>query len=298
MNITVPTPYPELNQVLSELTERARAVLGENFVAAYLQGSFAVGDFDEHSDVDFLVVTETDVSGAQLTGLQAMHADIFDRGPEWARHLEGSYLPRPLANRAESLGVELLWYIDNGSRTLVRSVHDNTWVVRWVVRERGISLAGPEPKALFAPVSPDSLRAEVLQTMRDWGESLLAEPERMNNRWYQPFAVISYCRMLQTLETGTVESKPAGVRWGRTHLEPRWSGLIARAWAGRPDPSAKARQPADPVDLTLTGEFIRHAVRLAERREAGIAQYAGAKGAPAEGNQGEHDHGTTRPQAP
>src|SRR5450432_717950 len=41
-----PTPYGELNSVLAELVVGAQAVLGDNFRAAYLQGSFAVGDFD------------------------------------------------------------------------------------------------------------------------------------------------------------------------------------------------------------------------------------------------------------
>jgi predicted nucleotidyltransferase len=38
--------------VLGELVSGARAVLGSNFAGAYLQGSFAVGDADEQSDVD------------------------------------------------------------------------------------------------------------------------------------------------------------------------------------------------------------------------------------------------------
>lgn len=37
-----PTPYGELNVLLAELTGRARQILGARFVAAYLQGSFAV----------------------------------------------------------------------------------------------------------------------------------------------------------------------------------------------------------------------------------------------------------------
>jgi len=49
-----PTPYPELNAVLRELVESMQAILGESFVAACLQGSFAVGEFDRHSDVDFI----------------------------------------------------------------------------------------------------------------------------------------------------------------------------------------------------------------------------------------------------
>jgi hypothetical protein len=40
-----PTPYAELNGVLAHLLVGARAALKDNFVGAYLQGSFAVGDF-------------------------------------------------------------------------------------------------------------------------------------------------------------------------------------------------------------------------------------------------------------
>lgn len=45
-----PTAYAELNEVLRDLTERTAAILGDNFVGAYLQDSFAVGDADMHND--------------------------------------------------------------------------------------------------------------------------------------------------------------------------------------------------------------------------------------------------------
>jgi hypothetical protein len=54
----VPTPYPELDAVLQELVESVQAALSNSFVAACPQGSFAVGDFDRHSDVDFIVAIE------------------------------------------------------------------------------------------------------------------------------------------------------------------------------------------------------------------------------------------------
>jgi predicted nucleotidyltransferase len=56
-SIAQPTAFPDLNEVLRELVSSVQAILGENFCGAYLQGSFAVGDADEHSDVDFIVVT-------------------------------------------------------------------------------------------------------------------------------------------------------------------------------------------------------------------------------------------------
>ena len=91
---TLPTPYAELNAVLLELVALVRDALGANFIGAYLQGAFAVGDFDAYSDVDFLVVVEEDIADAQLPQLQALHGDVFQLPSAWAQHLEGSYIPR------------------------------------------------------------------------------------------------------------------------------------------------------------------------------------------------------------
>ena len=89
-----PTPYADLNVVLREFVTQVRNVLGDNFIGAYLQGSFAVGDFDIYSDVDFLILIKEDVSGDQLPPLQVLHADIFKLECPWAQHLEGSYIPK------------------------------------------------------------------------------------------------------------------------------------------------------------------------------------------------------------
>lgn len=236
-----------------------QAVLGQNFAAAYLQGSFAHGDWDTYSDVDFVVALEQEVAESDLPALQAMHARIYDLDSNWAKHLEGSYFPKETLRRPDPTNQPLL-YLDNGSRELIRSNHCNTLVVRWVVRECGITLAGPDPRKLVDPVSADDLRQEVLATMRDWARELFADPVRMNNRWYQPFAVLSYCRMLHTLHTGRIESKPAGARWATSALDGRWAGLIQRAWEERPDPSLKIRQKADPDDFANTLEFIEYAL--------------------------------------
>lgn len=259
-----PTPYPDLNGVLRELVGRDRQILGARFVGAYLQGSFAVGDFDRNSDVDWLVVTADDIPDNLLPALQAMHAAIYAMDVRWAKHLEGSYIPRAALGRGPLPG-ERFWYLDNGSRALVQSDHDNSLVVRWVTRERGVTLAGPSPHALVSPVAADDLRREVRTTMREWGAQLLADTERwMGNRWGQPFVVLSYCRMLHTLHTGTVESKPAGVRWAVQALDRRWAGLIERAWGERQDQYAKVYQPADPEDVASTRAFVAYALERSQ----------------------------------
>lgn len=258
---TAPTPFPELNAVLSEWLSAVQSALGDNFIAAYLQGSFAVGDFDGDSDVDFLVAIRTELSAAHLAELQSTHARIYGLSSPWAQHLEGSYFPLNALKRCEPAGIQP-WYLDNTSKVLVRSGHDDTLVVRWVVREHGITLAGPDPKTLIDPVPAGELRREVLTMMHEWAQEIFDGRYSLDNRWAQPFAVLHYCRMLHTLHTGAVASKPAGARWAKGALDSRWAGLVDRAWEERPDPSRKVRQPADPDDLQMTYDFIKYALGL------------------------------------
>lgn len=253
--MTSPTPYPELNDVLDALTRRLRDTLGEALVGAYLQGSFAVGDFDADSDVDFIVVTAGELSQADVSALTAMHEEVYALPSTWAQHLEGSYVPLNVL-RARPRAGEMLWYLDHGSQELVRSDHCNTLVVRAVVRDDGVPLLGPPPKTLLDPVPVDALRREISATMRRWGSEILADPDAYRNRFYQGFIVLNYCRMLHDLVAGRPSSKRVGAAWARNRLDPGWAGLIDRAWSCRPDPAASVRQAPDPADFEATLRFL------------------------------------------
>src|SRR5262249_25210084 len=156
-----PTPYPEINALLDCLLTEVRRILGAEFVGMYLYGSLSGGDFDpESSDVDFLVVTERVLPEEMVAALGAMHARIGASGMPWADGLEGSYIPRaairrydPANNRHPTLGAD--WDYGIGE-------HNESWVIESVIlRERGVTLAGPPPATLIAPFSPDELRATV-----------------------------------------------------------------------------------------------------------------------------------------
>jgi hypothetical protein len=259
-----PTPYPELNAVLDALVAGVRGALGDRLVGAYLQGSFAVGDFDGDSDVDFIVATREELSHGQVQALQVVHGDVYALESEWAKHLEGSYFPVATLRDHHQRGAPL-WYLDHGSQSLERSDHCNTVVVRWVVREHGIALAGPDPATLVDPIPVDVLRAEILETIRGWGGDILAQPEPYRNRFYQGFIVLSYCRMLHDLIEGRPGSKRAGATWAKTVVDREWSALIDRAWRGRPNPAVAVREPADDEDFQRTLRFVDLIVRESER---------------------------------
>lgn len=261
-----PTPYPQLNAVLATFLHQTQTLLLDNFVGFYLTGSFALGDFDSHSDVDFIVVTHSELTEAQQADLKIMHGQIYDleinwSATPWARHLEGSYISRNLLERPDPFRTEL-FYLDNTARVLIWSPHCNTRVMRWTLHEHGIALAGPDPKTLVQPVNPDEFRQEAAEVMQKWKVELDATPEMLENGWLQPYAVVTFCRLLFTVQTGTAISKLGAVRWGQEVLDPRWSGLIEQAWLERPDPSLKSQQKSNPEDARETLEFVRYALEF------------------------------------
>lgn len=272
--VVAPTPYADLNSVLDHFVVGVQAVLSGNFCGAYLQGSFAVGDADVHSDVDFIVVTQDEVSDGQQAALQAMHARIYQLDTPWAQHLEGSYIPKTRLRRVDPTRVRY-FYLDNGATEFTWDNHCNTAVVRWSVREHGIVLAGPDPKTLIEPVIADQLRAEVREAMSEWAASVYRSEERFEvagevrpgmSRWKQALLVLSFCRILHTLQSGIVTSKRQAGEWALAALGPEWKSLIQQALDERPDPWKRVHQPADAEPIEQTLAFVEYALARAGLR--------------------------------
>lgn len=251
----IPTPYTNLNQLLHQMKNHLQSNLGENFQGFYLQGSFAIGDFDQHSDVDFIVILDRELSIEEIGRLQNMHAQLYQEPIPWAQHLEGSYIPCHIMQQAPEPQDEF-WFLDNGSSELLLSNHCNTQVVRWSLRKKGITLAGPDPKTFLPAIAIEALKNEIKATINDWGAEILQDPQRFNNRFYQGFILLSFCRMLHALEFGVIASKKVCAQWAKEALDPSWSDLIDRAWATRPNPEVSVRQTADAHDFALTLQFV------------------------------------------
>lgn len=258
-------PYPELHLVLESFILGVQNALQRNLVGAYLIGSLAAGDFDLDSDIDFLIVTDAELSDAELRLLQALHIEIHNLDCYPAKHLEGSYISRAVLIRADLVGVQPLWYVDNGSSLLQRSVHDNRWHVRWVLRERAITLVGASPKTLIPPVSVDALRAEMVTSIEQLKTHFVAEIGKplsyFNTRFGQSFAVLTCCRVLHTFQSGAVQSKLSSVQWAERWVKAEWHELIRQAWVERKGVrfGVKVRQRAGVQLLQETADFISYA---------------------------------------
>jgi predicted nucleotidyltransferase len=259
-------PYPELRQVLNIFADEISAVLRGNLVGIYLVGSIASGDFDLDSDVDFLVVTKTDLTEADMKLLQDIQIKVHDIDCYPAKHLEGSYISIADLNNWRLVGEKKLYYFDNGSTTYEESTHDNKWHVRWILRERGITLAGPNPQTILKPIPSNEMLNEIKRTMLQVWRLFQDETDRpvsfFNSRFGQSFTVLTYCRMLHTLHTGTVQSKKAGAKWAKDFVDPKWGKLIDQVWNEREGVRfmVKIHQRAEQYLLSETLEFIKYTI--------------------------------------
>ena len=254
MKTISPTPYPDVNEILNLLHSNLEEILQDHFVGVYLFGSLANGGFDQHSDIDVLVVTAAEISSDAFSALKEMHEQITKIDSPWAIQLEVSYIPRN-ALRCFDPANNLHPHMDRGSaETLHMLAHESDWIIqRYILRERGIVIMGPHLKILINPVSATDLRKAVVAVLPLWTKPILDDPSRINKRGYQSYCVLSLCRMLYTIKHGEIVSKQFAAKWAKENLGDKWMPLIERAWIGRQNPGLEAQ----PEDIYGTLDFMR-----------------------------------------
>jgi hypothetical protein len=235
MGILVLQSQPELYGVVEQLRDGAAGLLGDSLLGLYLGGSLAAGDFDPRSsDVDFLAVTRSTLDPGALDGLHKLHTGLFTTGGPWAAELEGSYIPLAQLNSAGTVPASHP-RIERGNPSLEVVPHDSDWVIhRHVFREYGVALLGPPAASLLDTVTPEMLKGACRSLFAAWWEPMLGDPHRLLHMGYRRYAVQTMCRILYTIEQGTVVSKPIAAHWALEHLPAEHHTVIAQSlqWPG------------------------------------------------------------------
>jgi hypothetical protein len=245
------TPYAEVNQILRVLLSKVCALLDNRFVGMYLYGSLAAGDFQpDRSDIDFVVVTHDLLPESVVSGLASMHLALAGSGSKWACKLEGAYLPLAVLRRHDAthppvpvlnegkFSSEILW---------------SDWIIqRHQLLTHAVLIAGPSLEGLVDPVGTDDLQWAVRDNLKQWWAPILVDPTRLHDPGYQPYAVLSMCRTLYTLEESKPISKTDAAKWALVAVPEEWSPLIKAAMVWR------SGDETDSVPRTM--EFIRYAI--------------------------------------
>ena len=248
---------PHIAALLDDLIAGVRAALGDNLVGVYVRGSLALGDFDPAtSDVDFFAVTERPVNQVEFAALAALHARLSASDNPFGDQLEGPYVDRPAARRYEP---GRRYPTIGRGETLAWTEHGANWVLeRWAAREHGVRLLGPDPRELFARVTPDEIRQAVRDRLPDWADFARATDDLdwHTHRGEKAYVVETMCRALCTLATGELRSKRQAVVWALATLSEPWRGLVERSQAWRGDITR---------DDTLNAEVQRFVLWVCER---------------------------------
>jgi hypothetical protein len=190
-----------VDDYLGELTRRLRAILGDELVAVYAAGSYALGAYEHgRSDIDVTAVAEGPLRDDTKRALvEALRHEAL---PCPARGLELVIYPRATVERPTAApGFEL--NLNTGEDYRFRADFEpgeieEFWfaIDRSIVREHGTPLHGPPTAALFAEIPRELLAPQLEESMR-WHAGDDSPDARLNNVRSQNF-----------LDTGHWISKP------------------------------------------------------------------------------------------
>ncbi len=228
----------DVQEILSTLLSGVHKVLEGNLIGVYLRGSLATSDFmPETSDLDILAVIEHPVNETEFAFLATLHARIAELSNPYADRIEIAYIDRGALKRFEPG----FWHPTLGQgETLARTEHGANWILeRWMVRERGIGLFGPDPKTLIDPVSSQDVRAAVHARLRDWADwaNDPEDPDWKLGPGHKKYVVETMCRALYALAFGELANKRLAVAWALEALPEPWRSTVERSQIWRDDGS-------------------------------------------------------------
>ncbi len=248
-----PTAYPDVNTLLDMLLARMRGVLGEELVGVYLYGSLVSGGYTPGvSDVDLLAAITRDLTDAEFAALEKMHHAVIGRFPDWGDRVEIAYLSlRGLQTfKTERSPIAV---ISPGEPFNLKTA-GRDWLMNWYLVREGVTLYGPPPQEVIAPISSD----ERLQCVREHALAWPTWVKDANHLGAQAYAILTLCRALYTVTTGGHLSKQAAAEWAMDAL-PQWAPLIQNALVWR----LASREPSDTdasATLDETRRFVQNVV--------------------------------------
>ena len=202
-----------------------------------MHGSYVLGDYQpDRSDLDLLAVLAADPTASTLARLAAVHDALTTDAPESDGHVEVDYVSAA-GVQAALRGAEPhpMVRISPGEPLHLTAATAHYLLNWWAASSHGRVLHCSPASELLPPIPVQRVRAVVLDHLRQWPQ-WAHEAQRAGN---QAYAVLTVCRGVATLDTGTQLSKRGAADYGERRY-PSWSPLIgwARDWwyaGGRDD---------------------------------------------------------------
>lgn len=250
---------PALDQYLARIAQ----VLPGFLVGFYLHGSITLGEYQPRfSDIDFITVVSRRSTAADVAALKNLHAELNQTYPNL--RFSGSYLqPTDLGKPANE--IEPCPYFQDD--ILQHGHFDINAVTWWMLKHRGITLAGTPASELPFTVDVDAMLADMHHNMNVYWASYLRNPLRISQlfsdygiQWIIPGVL----RQFYTFNERSIVSKTAACEYALQHVPSRWHRLLHEAIAIRNDrPERFYRfRPQRTLDSYL---FLRYIIQRCNR---------------------------------
>lgn len=222
------TECPEINRIITELTEGMKAIFADRLVGIYLFGSLTYGDFKpERSDIDFMTVIQNPATLAEIKQTNELHKKIEAAYPKWQNKIENSLTPVSMLQNILPPKDPRPYY---GEGVMYEAApYGNEWIINmYLTREYGITLFGKSFKELVPSIDIREVqKASKRDLFQEW-EPKLKDPEYLANDHNRSYVVLNLCRILHTVLNAKVSSKKTAAKWVKSKY-PEWTELIERA---------------------------------------------------------------------
>ncbi len=227
-NVRKPTPYQDINEVLSSLSQGFADIFTGKLVGVYLFGSLSYGDFNpESSDLDLVTILNNPASQKELELIKQLHIQVGMKNEKWANRLECSYIPADMLQN--TLPPKLTRpYFGEGS-FYPEAHYGNEWIINlYLLYKHGIALLGPDFKELVSPIPVIEVQKACIRDLFQEWEPKITDPTWLNNSHYQSYIILNLCRILYTVMCNSMGSKKVSARWVKNGFG-EWSNLIQTA---------------------------------------------------------------------
>jgi hypothetical protein len=243
--------HKEINELLQQLLLQVQPILADKFIGMYIGGSLTNESFNyETSDIDCYFITTSELPLNIAKNIEKIHKKFYSSKLKYAKKVEASYIHQKDILHFNPSGMRP--YFNEGSYYL--GEYGNNYIIELhVLREKGISILGPDIKSLIPKISTQDLMLAIHKNLHEYWEVTLNDFSKFSRSDYQIFAIFTMCRTLYSLEKGIITSKMEAAQWALQRLDNNWKNLIELAITWRPD--------QDLNKLAETVEFVKYVIR-------------------------------------
>ncbi len=249
------TDYPKVDEVINILLSNMQDVLGSKLIGLYLDGSLVLGDFDPNiSDIDLTAILENDLNDQEFDLLKMKHEELVNHFPEWDDRIEVCYISKEALN---SVRTKLMPIVNiSPGEPFDRTKTQKEWLMNWyLIREKSITIFGPDPKEVIDPISKDEFIQNVKAHTEAWGDWV----KNMKSKYAQAYAILTMCRALYACKNGDQVSKINAAEWTIKEL-PEYKSLIQNALVWREN--EKKNKEEDWENYPNTEKFVNFVKNL------------------------------------